>query len=123
MRARPRSARARTVGKSRQSITRERARALPVPVYREAANLNIPAKAKLLLGGSADAAVAAGRPRPPRVVAAGHDALQLVDVVDEIALAAVERLLELLELRAPALDAGLAELDIRLELHFPLLEV
>jgi hypothetical protein len=71
----------------------------------------------------ADAAVAAGGARPPGIVAAGHGALQLIHVADEIPLAAVECLLELLELGAPALDPVLSELDVGFELGLPLLQV
>ena len=49
--------------------------------------------------------------------------MELVDVADEVPLAPVERLLELLELGAPALDPVLAELDVGFELGFALLEV
>ncbi len=47
----------------------------------------------------------------------------MVDVADEVALAAVERLFELFELGAPALDAVFSELDVGLELCFALFEV
>ena len=50
-------------------------------------------------------------------------ALQLVDVADEVALTALEGLLELLQLRPPALDPVLAELDIDLELGLALLQI
>src|SRR5439155_25925688 len=70
-----------------------------------------------------DAAVAARRAGPPGIVAAGHCAQQLVYVVDEIALAPVEVLLELLELRSPPLDAIFPDLHVCLELRFPLHEV
>src|SRR5919197_1649803 len=70
-----------------------------------------------------DAAVAAGWAGPPGVVARVHRALQLIDVAHEIAFAALERLLELLELGAPALDSILAELDVRLELGLALLQL
>jgi hypothetical protein len=53
---------------------------------------------------------------------AGHRALQLIDVADEVALSAVERLLELLELCPPALDPILAERDVGLELRLADLE-
>ena len=48
---------------------------------------------------------------------------ELVDIADDVAFATVERLLELFELGAPSLDPILAELDVRLELRFALVEV
>jgi len=84
------------------------------------------AKAKLSRGARsalADAAVAAGRPRPPGAVASGHGALELIDVADEVPLTPVECLLELFELGAPALDAVLAELDVGFELGLALVEI
>ncbi len=71
----------------------------------------------------ANAAVAAGGSSPPRVVVTGHRALQLVDVADEITLAAIEPLLELIELGTPALDPVLTELDVGLEHRLTLLQV
>ena len=71
-----------------------------------------------------NAAVAAGWAGPPGGVgAAGHCSLQLVDVADEIALTPLEGLLELFELRAPALDAILAEHHVGLELGLALTQL
>src|SRR5438067_13529576 len=70
-------------------------------------------QSKRSFDGLVDAAVAAGGAGPPGVVRGTtvHDALQLVHVRDEILFAAIERLLELFELRAPALHLVLAQLN------------
>src|SRR6266545_3601589 len=114
----PRHGQLKTVAGHRKSVRAPLAR-----VQRESAVPIQGAKAQLsrLL---ADAAVAAGGARPPSVVMDGrHCALELVDVADEVSLAAVEGLLELLELGAPALDPILAELDVGLELGLALLQL
>src|SRR4051812_10477680 len=81
-------------------------------------------RSKRSFGRLVDAAVAAGRAGPPRVIGrAAHCALKLVDVRNEIFLAALERLLELLELGAPALHLVLAELDVGFELRLTQLEL
>src|SRR5262249_30309151 len=64
-----------------------------------------------------------GRVRPDVAAGAGHGSLELIDVADEVALAALERLLELLELRPPALHAVFADLYVRLELRLAELQV
>src|SRR5437763_958488 len=64
------------------------------------------------------AAVAARGALPPGFVAgAVHGSLQLIHVAHEVALAPLQRLLELLELPAPALHTVLAQLNVRLELR------
>src|SRR3954470_16797719 len=71
-----------------------------------------------------DAAVAARGAGPPGVIRyAGHRALKLVDVAHKIFLAALEGLLELLELGAPALHLVLAQLHVGFELGLTQLEL
>src|SRR5438034_2021483 len=60
--------------------------------------------------------------RPPAGLALRQLALELADVQRQLGLLAVEPLLELGQLGAPALDALLAELDVGLELRFARLE-
>src|SRR6266480_2931208 len=71
-----------------------------------------------------NAAVAARWSLPPGVAArAGHGSLQLIDVAHEVALAPVQRLLELFQLGPPALDPVLAQLHVRVELRLAQLQV
>src|SRR5256885_9021001 len=60
--------------------------------------------------------------RPPAGLALRQLALELADVQRQLRLLAVEPLLELAQLGAPALDALLAELDVGLELRLARLE-
>src|SRR5256714_1629574 len=60
--------------------------------------------------------------RPPAGLALRQLALELADVQRQLCLLAVEPLLELAQLGAPALDALLAELDVGLELRLARLE-
>src|SRR5439155_2612944 len=97
------------------------ARAEPARVCAKRSTKNA-AKAQLSLR-LANAAVAAGGAGPPGVVTGRHRTLKLVDVADEITLAAVECLLEFLELCAPAFDLVFAVLNVGLELGLALLEL
>src|SRR5437588_12636576 len=58
-----------------------------------------------------------GAGRPPADLAARQLALELAHVEQELALLAVEALLELGQLGAPALHSLLPQLDVRLELR------
>src|SRR5256885_16053285 len=60
--------------------------------------------------------------RPPAGLALRQLALEFADVQRQLGLLAVEPLLELGQLGAPALDALLAELDVGLELRLARLE-
>src|SRR5215471_1734969 len=100
MRRRSKAARPWTVpseGSAAKSV-----RAQPARVQREAPYPRN--KTKRSFAALVNAAVAAGGTLPPGGVGAraGHRALQLVDVVGQVFLAALERLLELFELGAPA---------------------
>src|SRR5690242_18484268 len=107
-------------GREQPPITKERAGRARARFARSAVHN----RTKRGFGRLVDAAVAARGAGPPGVVAdAAHGALELVDVRDEILLAALEGLLELLELGAPALHPVLAQLHVRLELRLAQLEL